>query len=131
MRRILALFIAASVMVTAFAAAASITLTVPKIGSASASVTSCDSAVSSSWNSAYEAAIGEYEVTTVTVSDLDGAACNGATLKVSLSKADNTQLGSEVTATVASTDTSKSLDFSGQNLKASEVGKVHVALVGP
>jgi hypothetical protein len=47
----LALLIAVSVMVTAFAAA-SITLTVPKLGSASASVTSCDSAVSTSWNSA-------------------------------------------------------------------------------
>lgn len=110
--------------------AATITNTVPKLGATTDSVASCDTTVTSAWDSAYDATLGKYEVTTLTVSALDGVACADATMKVTLTDSANAVLGSEKTATIASTDTSKSFSFAADNVPAGDVAKANVVIVG-
>jgi hypothetical protein len=110
--------------------AASITNTVAKVGADTEAVSSCDTTVSTTWDSAFDATLGAYEVTNVTVGALDGATCDGATLKVTLANGSNASLG-EQTAAVASADTSKVLNFSSLNVPAADVLNAAVVLVGP
>ena len=130
-RILIVLAVTATIGTAAFASAAITADTVPKLGADVDAVASCDAAVTTTWDSAYEAAIGEFEVTTVTVSAIVDVACLAATLKVQLVKAADVALGTTVSAVIAATETSKILDFSGQSLKASEVDKVAVILTGP
>lgn len=116
---------------TSIGAAASITNTVPKFGANVAAVSSCDNAVTTAWATAYDATLGAYEVTDVTVSALDGTACALATMKVTLTNAANAALGTEKTAAIASTDTSKVLSFAAENIAASAIANVAVVIVGP
>jgi hypothetical protein len=130
-RILLTLIIGGGLAAAVFGSAASITLTVPKLGADTAAVASCDTALTTSWDSAYDATLGAYEVTTVTVSAIDGVACENGTLKVTLSNTSNAALGSEKTASIASTDTSKALNFSADNIAAENVANVNVVIVGP
>lgn len=111
--------------------AATLTNTVPALGANTASVASCDSTVTTAWDTTYEATIGAYKVTNVTVSSLDGVACDGATLKVTLTATDNSALGTEKDATVAEIDTEKVLDFSADNIDVADAANVSVVLVSP
>lgn len=125
------LLVGGALSAAVFGSAASITNTVPKLGGSSAAVAACDSTVTTSYATAYDAALGAYEVTDVTVGALDGTNCNGATLKVTLSNTSNVALGSEKTGTVAGTDTSKVVSYASDNVTASDVANVNVVLVGP
>lgn len=110
--------------------AATLGNTVTKLGADVASVASCDTTVTTSWDTAYDATLGAYEVTNVTIGALDGAACANATLKVTLVGTSNNSLG-EKTATVLSTDSSKVVDYSADNIIAENAANVAVVLVGP
>lgn len=132
MRRIIiAILVGGSVATAVFGSAASITNTVPKLGGGSATVASCDSAVTTAWDSAYDSTIPGYAVTTVTVSGIASPACEGATLKVTLADVSNAALGSEKTGTMATSETSKALDFSADHISTGDVVKVNTVLVGP
>ena len=113
------------------ASAATITNTVAKLGASTDTVSSCDTAVTSAWTSTYESAIPGYEVGTLTVSALDGAACNGATIKVTLADGANAVLGTEKTAVIAAADVSKAFDFSADNVPSASVIKTNIVIVGP
>jgi hypothetical protein len=130
-RFFVALALGGAVMVAVFGSAASLTNTVSKLGADSATVATCDNAVSTGWDAAYDASTGEFIVTDVTIANIDDSACEDATLKVQLSKGDNTALGNTQTDTVVASTTSYTLDFSAQKIKASEIEIVHVVLVGP
>jgi hypothetical protein len=130
-RLIFALVVGGGLATAVFGSAASITATVSKLGGDTAAVATCDSSLSASWTSSYDATTAAYEVTDLTVSGIDGAACDGATLKVTLSNTSNAALGSEKTAAIISTDTSKTLSFAADNVPAENVANANVALVGP
>jgi hypothetical protein len=128
---LVALFVGVALTGAVFGAAASITVTTPKLGADTAAVSACDTTLTAAWDSAYDATLGAYEVTSVTISALDGAACDAATMKVTLSNTAGAVLGSEKTATVAAADTSKVLSFASDNVSAELVANVNVVLVGP
>jgi len=113
-----------------FASAAGLTNTVPDLGASTTDVAACDTTIATDFATAYESAIGEYEVTDVTVSGLD-AACEGADIDVQLVGAADAALGTEVSATVGTSETSKVFSFASQNLKASDMVKVAVVIAGP
>lgn len=113
------------------ASAATITNTVPKLGASTDTVSSCDTAVTSTWDSAYDPAVGGYEVTTLTVGGLDGVACATATIKVTLATTANAVLGTEKTALILPIDTSKAFNFSADNIPAANVAKANIVIVGP
>lgn len=110
--------------------AATLANTVPALGADTASVASCDTAVTTAWDTTYDATLGAYKVTTVTIGALDGVACADATLKVTLTASDNSSLG-EKTATVAALDTEKVVDYTAENVLAADATNVSVVLVGP
>ena len=109
--------------------AAAITNTVPTLGGDSASVAACDTTVTTSWDTAYDASIPGYKVTDVTIGGIDGAACVGATLKVTLTGASGVSFG-EKTATILIADTSKVVDYSDDDVSAEGATGVSVVLVG-
>jgi hypothetical protein len=74
------------------ASAASLSVTSGGLGAGDTVVSSCDTAVSVAYTTAYNATSGRYDVTGVTVSGIDG--CDTRTLKVTLRDAANASLGS-------------------------------------
>lgn len=122
--------IAAIVGAAVIGSAAALTNTVPALGGDTAAVASCDTDVTTSWDTAYDATVGGYKVTNVTVASIDGAACENAMLKVTLANSDNTALGSEQSATILAEDFEKVLDFSADNVPAEDITNVSVVLVG-
>jgi hypothetical protein len=116
------------------ASAATITNTVPKLGASTDTVSSCDTAVTSSWTSAYDATTGGYEVGNYVIGaggTLNGVACAGATLKVTLADGTGAALGAEKTYTILAADTSHTFDFSADNIPAASVVKTNIVIVGP
>jgi hypothetical protein len=130
LKTLLILTVGIAIATAVTGSAASLTNTVAKVGADTQTVSTCDNAITTSWTSAYDATLGKYKITNVTVGDIDGTNCNGATLKVTLANSSNASLG-EQTATIASTDTSKVLDFSGSNIPAADVTSAATVLVGP
>jgi|GEM_PF-4438726 len=111
--------------------AATLTNAVPAMGADTASIASCDTAVTTAWETAYDATLGAYKVTNVTIGAIDGAACAGATLKVTLTGAAGASLGEKTGSAIISTDTSKVVDYSALNVSAESAQNVSVVLVGP
>lgn len=111
--------------------AASVNASTSKLGARTDAVALCDNTLNLSKQRAFEPAIGEREVTTVTVRQINGAACAGAILKVVLVDAAGAVLGNERTAIIAAADTQKILDFSADNTPDRLVANIRAVIVRP
>ena len=128
-RLIIAGILGVTVFVTAFAAAASLTVTSNTLGAGTGTVASCDTNVATTFDTTYSAAIAGYKVTTVHVTGLATPGCDGKGIKVTLVGGSDNALG-ELTATLATPAADPALDFSGSNVAASAVVKVAVVVSG-
>ena len=113
------------------ASAATITNTVPQLGAATNVVSTCDPTLTTGWDAVYDSTLAQYKVSLVNITNLDGVACAGGTMKVTLANAANAVLGTEKTAAILAADTSKSLNFAGDNTPAASVAKVNIVIIGP
>lgn len=131
MRLALTFLIGGVVLSAITGSAATISNTVSHLGAVSLATGLCDRNFSITRQTAYEPILGQDEVTSVTVSGIDGSACAGRTLKAVLTDANRNILGSQKTGGVAASDTSKTLDFSGDNIADLDVVSTHVVIVHP
>lgn len=100
------------------ASAAQLTVNSAALGAGAVTVESCDDEVDVDYTTAFQS--GAYVVTAVTVTALDGAACVGQTIEVTV---EGTTAASQ---TVAAADTSKV--FSGLSISAESVENVAVVI---
>ena len=115
-----------------FGSAAGLTNTVAKLGGSQAVVATCDSnGVTTNWTSTYDATQHEYTVATVTIGSIDDPGCLNNLLRVSLTKADFSLLGSEMTYTMGAGETSHQFTLGANVIKASDVSSIAVVFVGP
>ena len=129
---VFALLFGAVVAAAVMGSAAALTVDTTKLGSGTATISSCNStAIATSWAATYDATLGEYKVSSVTVDGITGSTCNGATLKLTLSASGGAALGSEYSAAIATADTSKVFDTSGASIAADSVANVSAVIVGP
>jgi hypothetical protein len=108
MKRVtIATLVALVVFAGVFAMAASLGgITSSKVGADNTAVTSCDTdGVATSYATAWDATDERYEITSVTVSNVDDA-CDGQTLSVSLTDSTGAQIGSGSMAIPTSAATS-------------------------
>jgi hypothetical protein len=110
--------------VTAFAA--SLTVNSKSLGSGNATVASCNTAVSVSYNTAYASTIPGYKVTTAPVTSAVG--CATMAYKVTLTGAGNTSLG-EITGSLDASGNATP-DFTTSNISAALVTGVSVTITG-
>ena len=122
-------FVGLSVAATGLlASAATIGLTGVSLGANTDSVASCDSAVNVAWDTEYSAAMSGYRVSSVTISNIL-AACEDATLEITLAEADGDSLASPTPITVGATGTET---FTiGGTVSAELLANVAVLLTGP
>jgi hypothetical protein len=126
-RRLLAGIVVSTIVFgVAYAAAASLGLTVDSLAGGQAAVTACDSAVTVSFTTQYDSTAGGYVVDTV---DLGGvaAACNTYTVKVTLADSGGTSLDE---GTAPATTGTTSVPMNDVAL-ASAVTKVAVSITQP
>lgn len=109
--------------VTAFAASLSVSSS--SLGAGNATVQSCNSTASVTYNTAPSA--GVYKVTTAPVTT--AAACAGMSYRVTLTGASNATLG-EVTGTLDATTGAGLPDFTSSAISASAVQGVSVVITG-
>lgn len=109
--------------VTAFAA--SLNVTSGSLGAGNATVASCNSAASVSYNTALSS--GVYKVTTAPVTT--AAACKGMSYSVTLTGASNASLA-EVTGTLDATTGAALPDFTSNGISAASVTGVSVVITG-
>ena len=109
--------------VTAFAASLSVSSN--SLGAGNATVQSCNSTASVTYNTAPSS--GAYKVTTAPVTT--AAACAGMSYRVTLTGASNATLG-EVTGTLDATTGAALPDFTSANVNASAVQGVSVVITG-
>ena len=131
-RFVVALMVGGIVFGAVFAVAASLGVTSDTLGAGGASVVSCDTdGVTTSYTVGYDSSIPGYKVSTVSVSGIDGTACNGKTMKVTLTGTSNASLA-ERTAALGS-GTSQDFDFSsgaGSPVSAAAVLGVRAVITG-
>lgn len=118
-------------MGAAGASAETMTNTVPKLGAATSTVSTCDASLTYAWDTAYDAGHGKYEVTTVTITGLDGLGCIGATLKFNLADSTGAMLGTERTSLILPIDSGKSFNYAAENVPAASVVKANIVIVSP
>ena len=128
-RLIIAAVLGITAFVTAFAAAASLTVTSNTLGAGTGTVASCDAGVTTSFDTAYSSTVAGYKVTVVHVDGLATPACDGKAIKVTLVGGSDVSL-SELTATLATPAADPALDFTSANVAASAVVKVAVVVSG-
>lgn len=87
------------------ASAASLGLSPASFGSASASVSSCDTSFSVAYTTVYDEVSGKYQVTHAVVGDIDDVACAGQTLDVVVAGDDYVSLATGSAAVSAGTMT--------------------------
>lgn len=93
-RLIIGLVAAVIVFGGVFAAAASLIMSADQVGANNATIGVCDSdGVTTSYANAWDATDGRYEISTVTVKGVADA-CDGKTLKVTLTNSAGTDIGS-------------------------------------
>ena len=109
--------------VTAFAA--SLSVSSGSLSAGNATVQSCNSTASVTYNTAQSA--GVYKVTTAPVTT--AAACAGMSYRVTLTGASNASLG-EVTGTLDATTGAALPDFTSAGISASAVQGVSVVITG-
>jgi hypothetical protein len=110
--------------VTAFAA--SLTVNTTSLGSGNATVASCNSSASVSYNTAPTTNAKTYDVTTAPVASASG--CSGMAVRVTLLGASNVSLG-EKTATLDSSGSALP-DFTSLTVPATDVVGVAVVITG-
>ncbi|MDQ1684225.1 MAG: hypothetical protein QOC82_962 [Frankiaceae bacterium] len=110
--------------VTAFAATLSVNS--KSLGSGNATVSSCNTAATVTYTTAYAATLPGYKVATAPVTT--AAACNGFAYKVTLTGAANAALA-EVTGTLDASGNATP-DFSASNIAAANVTGVSVVITG-
>ncbi len=92
-RLIIGLVAAVIVFGGVFAAAASLIMSADQVGANNATIGVCDSdGVTTSYSNAWDATDGQYEISTVTVKGVADA-CDGKTLKVTLTNSAGTDIG--------------------------------------
>jgi hypothetical protein len=128
-RLIIAIITGVTVFTTVFAVAASLNVTAATLGAGTGTVSSCDTnGVTTTFDTAYSAAVAGYEVTTVHVSGIATPGCDGRTMKVTLVGAADAALA-EVTVTLATPVASPTdFDFTSDNVLAASVLKVSVVV---
>lgn len=112
-----------------FAVAASLGVVSGGLGAGTSSVASCDTSVSTTYDTAYDATLPGYEVTTVHVTGIATPACDGKQIKVTLANASNASLGQQ-SATLATPAADPALDFSASNIAAENLANVFVVISG-
>lgn len=110
--------------VTAFAA--TLTVNSKSLGAGNATVASCNSSASVTYNTSYSATLPGYKVTTAPVTS--AVACATMSYKVTLTGAANASLG-EVTGTLDASGNA-SPDFTASNIAASGVTGISVVITG-
>ena len=127
-RKAVALVVGAAVSCLVAASAASLGGVSPDtIGTDAVTVASCDTdGVDVSYTTGYDASVGRYQTTAVTVSSID-AACNGNAISVTVSDAADAALG---TATGTVGGTSQVLTFAGIGVNANLIEGVAVLISG-
>lgn len=110
--------------VTAFAATLSVSG--KTLGSGNATVSSCNSGATVTYNTTYSATLPGYKVGTAPVTT--AATCNGFAYKVTLTGAGNASLA-EVTGTLDASGNA-SPDFSASNIAAANVTGISVVITG-
>lgn len=128
-RRLLVGAAAATVVFSGvFAAAASLTMSADQLGANNASVGVCDAdGVTTSYANAFDATDSRYEVTSVTVKGVADA-CDGKTLKVTLTNSSGTELGNASLAIPVSAVVDHTLTPLSVNPAAKDVANVHVLI---
>jgi hypothetical protein len=111
-RALLAILAGLIVFAGAFAMAASLGgITSAKVGADNTAVASCDTdGVATSYATAWDATDKRYEVTSVTVSNVNDA-CDGQTLSVSITDSTGAQIGSGTLAIPTSAATSHTVSL--------------------
>lgn len=129
-RLLVALAVGTIVFAGAYAMAASLSVSSTRLGSGNAVVTSCDlDGVATSYTVSYSTTgTAGYKIDTAELSGV-APACNGGTMKVTLTGASNAPLAERTQAITASS--TYSIGFSGANVLASDVTGVHVTIAGP
>jgi hypothetical protein len=110
--------------VTGFAATLSVSS--KTLGSGNASVSSCNSAATVTYTTAYSASLPGYKVATAPVTT--AAACNGFAYKVTLTGTGNASLAEVTGALDASGNATP--DFTASNIAAANVTGVSVVITG-
>ncbi len=116
----------AAAMVPTWAFASTLPLTTKTLGAGAATVASCNTAATISYNTAYSAAIPGYKVSTTPV--VSAIACANMAYRVTLSGTASATLA-EVTGTLDNAGAA-SPDFSSSNVSASAVLGVSVVISG-
>jgi hypothetical protein len=100
-RFVLALVVGGVAFTTVYAFAATLGVSSQSLGAGNAAVTTCAASVTATYAIAYDSTVPGYKVSSVTLNNL--TACNGKTITVDLTKADNSSIG-QVTGTVLPAD---------------------------
>jgi hypothetical protein len=131
-RIVVALGVGVIVFSGIFGLASSLGVSSQSLGSGNAAVAACQATtLTSSFATAYDAALPGYKVGVVTVNGLDTTAgkCPSKSFKVSLVNASNVSLG-EVTGTTPASGTTFTADFTASAALAASVTGVHVLITG-
>ena len=126
MKRIMiAVVVGAIAFGSMFAFAATLNVSSTSLGSGGATVASCNATAAVTYNTAYQASLPGYKVTTAPVTSAVG--CGTMAYKVTLTGAANVSLA-EVTGNLVGG--SASPDFTSSNIAASAVTGVQVVITG-
>jgi hypothetical protein len=128
-RLLIALAVGSAVFAGAYAMAASLPVSSTRLGSGNAVVPSCDTdGVATTYTVSYSASgTAGYKIDTAEISGV-APACNGGSMKVTLTGAANASLAERTQ--VVSAASSYSLPFAGAGVSAADVTGVHVTIVG-
>ena len=132
-RLILALAIAGIVFGGVYGLAASLGVSTQTLGGGNATIAACQSTtLNASYTTAYDSTIPGYEVSVVTISNLDttsGTNCASKAYKITLTGAANASLA-EQTGTTPASGTSFTANFASSNVLAANATGIHVTITG-
>ena len=117
------------VFATVFAVAASLSITATSLGAGTATVAACDpNGVATSFDTAYSATAGGYEVTTVHVTGIATPACDGLVMKVTLMGAGDASLAEQTVTLATPVADPTNLNFAAADVLAASVVKISVVI---
>jgi len=127
----ISLIVAIAVFSIIYAVAASLNVTAGTLGAGSSDVTSCDGdGVATTYATSFSTSLGGYQVTTVSVAGIATPGCDGRTIKVTLFDSADQSLGEQTVTLATPAANPTTLDFSSQDVLASDVAKVAVVISG-
>lgn len=124
-RMLIAVVVGAIAFGSMWAFAATLTVNTKSLGAGNATVASCNATASITYNTAYQASLPGYKVTTAPITA--AVACNTFAYKVTLSGAGNVSLA-EISGVIAAGGATP--DFTGLNIAASAVTGVSLVITG-